>query len=148
MFKIDLNGATPQWHDFPENSTDKNCNCRLKIQRYPASKSQMVVRRTEEQTFDVVISGLEKRDAFCECLIAAEDLQDLNGKPIDLNEKITVISKLGDKKITIKQYIYDYEFESGIPVFVLKKAGLLKMEVEGEEKNLGNGQNGSGENLN
>ena len=135
MFQINLNGASPQWYCFPEGTNEKTCDCRLKIRRYPTSKSKTVVRRADKDTFEILYSGEDRKEAFLFALIDAEDLQDADGKSIKLNWKI-------------KEYLYDYEFDSGIPTFVLKKAGIMIEEVQNEEKNSETGDVGIGENPN
>lgn len=142
MFHINLKGAEPIWYSWPEDKPEKE-QTKLLIRPYPSSRTELKVRRSarmhgdadNEWNLEIVKSGQENKEIFLYCLMDAKGLVDENDVELKINKEITV--KVGDfsKKMKIKEYIFDYLFDSGLPSFVLSKVLSIEKEVNREEKN-------------
>ena len=141
MFQIDLTGAEPQWYSWPENA-DKKKQAQLLIVSYPASESEMKMRRAKndeesnEFNLEIVQEGSANKKAFMYCLKDSKDLTDMNDNPINVNDKIDVpIGKDGKNvKMSVKEFIFDYCQDSGLPDFVLLKGKAIRRRLEEEKK--------------
>lgn len=141
MFQINLKSAEPQWYDWPEKA-DEEKQAKLLIRQRPASDSEMRMRRSrgkdESDAFDleIVQEGSDNKKAFMYCLMDSEGLTDQEGKSINVNDKIDVpIGK--DKKMvkmSVKEFIFDYLYDSGLPDFVLLKGKVARTRIEEEKK--------------
>lgn len=115
--RIDLNEALAdgQWFDHPDGG-------KFKIRPYPAHKEKMVVRySTEDSVPELSFSGDETLKKFKHCLVAWEDVNDAEGKPVELTE-------------VVKEKIFNYRL-NGIVRFVFEKVGEMQTETEDSEKN-------------
>lgn len=143
MFQINLKGAEPQWYSWPPEKP-KDEQAQLLIRPYPSSRNELIARgrregSNEDLLLEIVKSGKENKDIFIYCLLDAKGLCDQKGTDLKLEKKITIKTGTEEKVMTIKEYIYEYQSESGLPSFVLLKAKAIIDEVKEEEKNLRNG---------
>lgn len=121
--KLNLELIKEKWYDLKgENGEDFS----LKIRPYPASKQNMVMRRSEDQDkTEFIVVGEDQKKMFCYCLTDAKGLKDGNDNPLALTEQI-------------KGFIYDNEeiLQTGIKNFVLSTVQGVKQKQEEIEKNL------------
>lgn len=139
MFKINLKGAEPVEYMWPEDKP-KDQQAKLTIRPFPSSRSELKMRRnagTDDGDFnlEIVKEGKENKDIYMYCLLKAEGLTDQEGEKLDIDAKISVPMGDGHVKMPVKEFIYDFCFDSGLPQFVLQKAKVIESEVKREEKN-------------
>lgn len=145
MFSINLNNAEPTWYNWPVDAP-KEKQAKLLIRPYPASQSELKMRRTSNTedgdnfNMEIVKEGSENKRIFIYCLMEAKDLTDKEGNPLELDKKIIMPGGDGKVKMTVKEFIFDYCFESGMPNFVLSKAKAAEAEIEEEKKTCGSGE--------
>ena len=144
MFQINLKGAEPVWYMWPPEKP-KEEQAELLIRPYPASQAELKMRRKidsesgisdDEKVFDleIVKEGSENKRIFMYCLMDAKGLTDQEGNELDLSKKVILPGSGGKAKMTVKEFIFDYCFDSGLPNFVLLKARVAEAEIEEEKK--------------
>ena len=138
MLKLDLKSGEPRWFKFPEKVKENEEQCSLLICPYPNSKGETTIRRTADEKIEMVLPGSKRKEAFMDCLLDQEDMVGDDDKPLRLDMMIKVQvgkNEKAQRELTLKEFIYDYQMETGIPRFVLEKAGVVAEETEEEEKN-------------
>ena len=139
MFSINLKGAEPEWYGWPEGKP-KEEQAQLLIRPYPMSRNKLKVRRSsdgpdDEFNMEIVKEGSDNKAIYMYCLMDAKGLTDQNGEKLVLNREITIEIDSYKKKMSVKEFIYDYQFHTQLPNFVLQKARIVEEEVKAEEKN-------------
>lgn len=138
MFQINLKGAEPVEYDWPEGKP-KDQQAKLTIRPFPSSKSELKMRRSvdgdkSDFNLEIIKEGKENKNIYMYCLLKADGLTDQDGKKIEIDAKITVPMGDGHVKMPVKEFIYDYCFDSGLPTFVFQKAKFIEKEEEEEKK--------------
>lgn len=141
MFKINLKGAEPVEYAWPEGKP-KDQQAKLTIRPFPVSNSEVKMRKNVGKddkdggdfNLEFIKEGKENKDIYLYCLLKAEGLTDQEGEKLDIEAKISVPMGDGNVKMSVKEFIYDYCFDSGLPGFVLKKSRMIEEEVEEEKK--------------
>lgn len=125
MFPIDLSVLEPKWERYPAGAKDDEKHCDLLIRMYPESKKNAVLRQGADKNPEVLFRGIDRKEAFVYCLVDIKGLGDAEEKPI---ERITD---------NLKGDLFDAEskLKTGIPDFVLEKAGAITNLLEARVKN-------------
>jgi len=125
MINLNMDYADPQWFTFPENAKEDEPHCKLLIRAYPESMSEMTIRKNDATGQEFAIKGIDRKKRFIYCLVDAEGIGNSSTK-----KELKI--KDNDK---IKEYIFDYCQDTGIPSFVELKGWIKKKEEEEIEKN-------------
>ena len=122
---IDLGVLKPKWHRFPENAGDADEFCELQIRMYPDSKKNAILRQGADGKPEMLFRGTDRQEAFVHCLVGVKGLFDAEGHEI---------SKMSDQ---FKRDLFDAEsaIKTGVPEFVLEKAGAITNLLEARTKN-------------